>query len=379
MYNSLQSLFKYDHESKIVATSLFTCTYLLYISTLRYKRWYDLENDDIIPIPTCVEDAHEIYNNLGYIEFPFLATKALEFGFFKTYSIPSISKILNSTSQLTKHCGDRYDDTHLLISEFIEQDPNSGRAHLALKRLNFLHSNYNITNIDYIYVLSVFIVVPIHFITKYGYRNLHPKEILASYIVWKDIGIKMGIKDIPNSYIEIETYMFTYESKYMKYHIDNNTLGNATIELFLSDIPHCLKWCLDPVGKVFITSICGIQLNIAMGFKQPSKILEWFCCTCIKSLGWFTRFCTLPRDATDPGVYVHRTPGSDETDQSSSDFILNKMRIPRYFPYSCCRNRNKDINSTSKTSNTDSNDGYIVETLGPLKYSAAKTLGYLFK
>ena len=55
------------------------------------------------------------------------------------------------------------------------------------------------------------------------------------------------------------------------------------------------------------------------------------------------------------------------------------MRIPRYFPYSCCRNRNKDINSTSKTSNTDSNDGYIVETLGPLKYSAAKTLGYLFK
>lgn len=340
----------FDSE-KILATGLFGCAYVIYVSVLRYKRWYDLEDDDIIPTPLNVEEAHVIYNNLGYIEFPFLAVKALEFGFFKTYAIPSISKILCSTSQLTKHCAYRYDDTHLLISEFIEQHPNSGRAHLALERMNALHNKYHITNMEFLYVLSVFTVVPVHFINKYGYRCVHQKEIIASYIVWKDIGVKMGIQDIPNCFEDMEAFLHEYEEKHMRFHVNNRTLGNATVDLFLSDVPPCLSAVLHPIGKWFVYSLCDSHLRIAMGFPTPPKALELFCQYCIKSLGWFVRFCLLPRD---PLKFVHRTPASDEDDLGNPhEVLLNKRRLPNWIPFSKC---NRYV------------DGYIVENMGPVGF-----------
>ena len=68
---------------------------------------------------------------------------------------------------------------------------------VSLERMNFIHSHYQISNRDYLYVLAVFIVEPIVWIRKYGWRNPHPKEELAAYLRWKHIG-KTNVQILSN-------------------------------------------------------------------------------------------------------------------------------------------------------------------------------------
>lgn len=54
----------------------------------------------------------------------------------------------------------RADDTEILIGEMKSHHPDSDRGSLALRRLNFIHSQYRISNDDYLYVLALFILEP---------------------------------------------------------------------------------------------------------------------------------------------------------------------------------------------------------------------------
>ncbi len=147
-----------------------TGLYLCWVAHNRFKYRDSLEHA-VFPA-----DAVKIYQETTLREFPFLSTKALEFGLFKTYAIPSISKILASTKELVDRTGRRYDDTDLIMREITENDIDSDRAIEALRRLNHLHSKYPISNDDYKYVLSIFIVEPSRWIDRFGYRTMHPKE-----------------------------------------------------------------------------------------------------------------------------------------------------------------------------------------------------------
>lgn len=33
---------------------------------------------------------------------------------------------------------------------------------------------------------------------RYGYRVYTTAEVIANYTTWRDVGVRMGIKDIPN-------------------------------------------------------------------------------------------------------------------------------------------------------------------------------------
>ena len=155
------------------------------------------------PYPQTAADCHQFTSRYIYGDFNFIAVKSLEFGLFKTYAIPSISKVLYSTRELVDRCGRRYDDTDLLIREFLEHDPNEPRAMASINRMNCIHSQYKISNDDYLYVLSVFIVEPVRWVERYGFRYPHGKEKYAMHLRWKIIGEQMGIKDIPATYARL--------------------------------------------------------------------------------------------------------------------------------------------------------------------------------
>ena len=88
--------------------------YLYSVASNRYKHRDSLESARM------PEDAMFIFQELSYREFPFLTLKALEFGLFKTYAIPSISKVLISTNEMVGSTARRYDDTDLIMREILE-------------------------------------------------------------------------------------------------------------------------------------------------------------------------------------------------------------------------------------------------------------------
>lgn len=100
-----------------------------------------------------------------------------------------------------------------------------GRAKIAIERLNEIHGKYQILNGDYLYTLSLFIIQPVKWVNRYGWRKLDPLEenvsmhimhmiihhsphrlMQAIYRIWYDIGKEMKIKDIPESLDAMNTF-----------------------------------------------------------------------------------------------------------------------------------------------------------------------------
>lgn len=54
------------------------------------------------------KDPSSVYRKMIHLEFPFMGNKALEFALFRTYGVPSISRILQKTKQFKKCAGKRY-------------------------------------------------------------------------------------------------------------------------------------------------------------------------------------------------------------------------------------------------------------------------------
>ena len=71
-------------------------------------------------------------------------------------------------------------DTGILVSDFTTYPFDSERHARAIARMNWLHSNYNISNDDKLYTLSVFITVPQRWLEKYEWRSLTELEIAVT-------------------------------------------------------------------------------------------------------------------------------------------------------------------------------------------------------
>jgi|EP00979_Chaetoceros_neogracilis_P007328 hypothetical protein len=321
-----------------------------YVQYVHHKRKIITDNYlHRIPYPTTAEEAHEIVRKFSFQDFPFLADKALEFGLFKTYGVPSIASILSSTGELTNKANKRYDDTSIIIREFMEHPPSYARAGAAVKQMNFIHSHYKISNRDYLYVLSVFIVEPIAWAEKFGYREVSPKEKKAMYLRWKFIGEQMDIKQIPSSYEETESYMQAYEQKYMRYSENSKEIANGTMQLLLSVAPFkCLhQRFLHPI----VHALCPPLLRQAMGFPHVSPWFVKFVESLLHLHSFVVRHVVLPKD-----VIETRTSLDDKDYEATQihDKAANATRkklYTNYDPYA----------STYK-------HGYLIEELGPIKF-----------
>ena len=93
----------------------------------------------------------------------------------------------------------------------VEDQLESPLAQLALHRLNEIHGKYTISNEDFLYVLTIFIVEPVRWINRCGFRPLHRNEIEANHLKYMNIGIKMGIQHVPTTFEEAACKMWYVE------------------------------------------------------------------------------------------------------------------------------------------------------------------------
>ncbi|MCB9033143.1 MAG: DUF2236 domain-containing protein [Chitinophagales bacterium] len=217
-------------------------------------------------------DHWQIVRLSAMYEFPWDFNRALELALYKTYAVPSISKILFGTKQLNKHSQKRYDDTDLLISEIIENGLQSERGKQALQRMNWIHSHYNITNEDYLFVLSTFIFDSGRWIDKYAYRKLTKNERIAGFKVWKEIGEAMNIKNIPETIDAFEAFNKQYEKEKFVYSENNKKVALATENLMLSWF---LPKFMFEIARPFLHAVMDKQLLQAFGLDEPNFLIQF--------------------------------------------------------------------------------------------------------
>jgi ER-bound oxygenase mpaB/B'/Rubber oxygenase, catalytic domain len=272
-------------------------------------------------------DHQEIVRITGMYEFPWDTTRALEFALYKTFCVPSISALLDQTGEFRQRAQKRYDDTALLIAELTEWGYDSDRGHAALRQMNRIHRRFVIANDDYLYVLTTFILEPIRWIDRFGWRRLSGHERLAQVHFWREVGRRMGIRDIPETYAELEQYNMTYERERFRYGMTNQRVGEATRDLFLSWFPAPLRPLLTPG----IYAMLEEPVLDAFGFPHPPRWLRRLTAGSLRLRGRILRRFP-PRRR--PRIYTagrHRTypHGYEIADLGPPDFVASGAATQR--------------------------------------------------
>jgi len=217
------------------------------------------------------KDYWEIIRLSALYEFTWDYARSLELALFRTFASPSISAILAKTREFEKRTQKRYDDTDLILSEILENGIDNERGRKALEKMNFIHSHFNISNTDYLYVLSTFIFVPERWINKYGYRKLCHNETQAGYKLWQEVGLAMGIKNIPEKREELELFFDEYEKKNFVLNKNNKAIATYTENLLLGwFLPRRLYF----IGRPFVHAIMDHQLLNAIGSGKPNWLIQ---------------------------------------------------------------------------------------------------------
>lgn len=231
-------------------------------------------------------DCQEIVYLSGAYDHPWLSQKAFEFALFRTYAVPSISRLLNATSQFSKYGQKRYDDTSLIIAIIGEKGYDSPEGQEAIAKMNALHGRFNISNDDYLYVLSVFVYEPRRWINKYGWRKISKIEEQAGYHFWSEVGRRMHIKDIPPTDAEFEAFNQRYERENFVYADTNKAVGEATIQVFLNWYPRFTHGML----RQIIYALLDEPLRAAFGFPKAPGWLRGLVHHTLKLRGRILRY-----------------------------------------------------------------------------------------
>ena len=218
-------------------------------------------------------DHQEIVYLVTFHEFPFDITRSLEFALFRTFAAPNIGGLLDRTGEFARGAQKRYDDTDLILSEMLEHGYDSERGRAAIRRLNQIHGRFQISNEDFLYVLSTFTFEPIRWVDRFGWRPMVEQEKLAQYYYWRQVGRRMNIKDIPESIDTFERYNIDYEREHFVYSEANQRIAIATRDLFLGWV---LPRSLYGFGEPVIYAMLDDPLLEAFGFPKPPLRLRQF-------------------------------------------------------------------------------------------------------
>lgn len=179
-------------------------------------------------------DCQRIVFLTSYLEFPWDMTRALELALFRTFAVPTIAELLDRTGEFNHATLRRYDDTAIIINEIMVNGFESARGMAFLKRMNRMHGQYDISNDDFLYTLSTFVFEPIRWIDRFGWRTLYPNERLALFHFWCEVGKRMRIDDIPETFDAFERFSRDYEARTFANTAATQRVANATRDLLLS-------------------------------------------------------------------------------------------------------------------------------------------------
>jgi hypothetical protein len=220
------------------------------------------------------QDDHRAITHLtSAYAFPWDTETALSLALFRTFAVPTISRILLDARAFTDETRKRFDDTELLLAEVEEHGYDSSRGRDAIRRVNRMHAAYPIRPIDLTYVLSTFVVEPRRWIDRYGWRPLTQHELDAGWRYWREIGARMGVPDLPERVEDLEAWNVEFERAEFRYDPANHEVADATMTMYLREI-YRVPDPLLPAARTAALALLEPELVAALGYDQPPAWLR---------------------------------------------------------------------------------------------------------
>jgi hypothetical protein len=199
------------------------------------------------------------------------------------------------------------------MSELVYSGYDSERGRAALRRMNQIHRRFQISNEDFLYVLSTFVFEPVRWNERFGWRPMTENEKLAGYYFWREVGIRMGIRNIPAPYSAFERYNIEYERATFRYTDANRRVAEATRDMFLSWF---LPRVLHPVGRPFAHALMDERVLEAFGFSRPPAIVRRLVAAAVRLRGRVVRCLPPRRKPVNRSALQHRSyPGGHRIEE----------------------------------------------------------------
>lgn len=276
-----------------------TLSYLALVWLLRFRavRKLHISYAPYISNPYSMDykTAHGIMRLTMLYEFPWMYFFGTSWALVKTYGIASGTGLLVQTRQLTTEdkVGKRAEDTGVIIAEFTVGSVDSERGLRALSKMNWLHRRYGsrIGNEEMIHTMAMFVLEPQRWIERYEWRAMTELEKVASFIYWKEIGNRMGIKNIPETLHELEAWTEEFEMSHMVYADSNRVCAETTINMYLRNVPKFLR----NFARGAASSLLEDRVRLAVGLPDPPSWVPHLVISFLKARGWLLRYLFLPR------------------------------------------------------------------------------------
>jgi hypothetical protein len=252
------------HASTLLA--IVVVLYLGLVQALRYRSFKNINKTYAAyrrdPYLLDYKTAHQIMKRVMLYEFPWMFAFGTQWALLKTYTVATGTGLLVQTRQITSDStvGKRAEDTGVILSEFLVGSLDSDRGSKALAKMNWMHRRYGskIKQPELLHTLAMFVLEPIRWLNDREWRPMTKLEKVAIFIYWKEIGNRMGIKDIPDTLEELETWTAEYTKKNVYFTKNNKMCAESTMRLCadLLSMPQChssrsqADWLLAMKGRL---------------------------------------------------------------------------------------------------------------------------------
>lgn len=242
----------------------------------RYARARRIESLDV------ATDYHEI-TTLFYADFITIMMTQSFSGFMLTYAAPRISATLADTGELEKRFAKRFVDTALLTRAVMEHgldQPGAGRD--AARRVNIMHSHYDIHPDDFVMVACEEIVTPLTLAEKYGWREVSDKERDSLRLFQSRKARAFGApKAVPDSLSGVYDFYENYLDHELRFEPQNKNLAEVALKWHEDLAPRLLR----PLFRRILLATLDPRVTRACGMNVPSKPAIWAADTFMKTLG----------------------------------------------------------------------------------------------
>ncbi|KIY47783.1 hypothetical protein FISHEDRAFT_74313 [Fistulina hepatica ATCC 64428] len=238
---------------------------------------------------------------------PTLITLASAYGLIKTYGIPSVAKVIRSTRQMISPAttARRLIDTEIMILTLLsfpisgaypsqplspDEEPDK-RAALALARMNFFHTKYKVNTDEMAYnhqrmALQIWA-------ERWGWRKFSPLEKHATFLLWREFAVRMGIPNMPTDYDEFRAWCMEHEIAHMHPARANNAVASPVLAEFVSPFP--TKLGIRALARGLFISAMDERCREALMFPAQPWYVHALLDGTMTVLGWWHRHLSLPR------------------------------------------------------------------------------------
>jgi hypothetical protein len=218
-------------------------------------------------------DAHEVYRTLVLLDLPFELKFGLNLAFYRTFASPRIAALLTHTGEMAHDPDKRAFDTGLIIYEIITNGFAHERSRRVIAALNRMHGRWPIAQEDYRYVLSAFVVAPTRFVDQWGWRRrrLTAHERMATASFYRDLGHRMGIRDLPETYEGFARTFDDHEERHLAPSGHGRQLMALTQRVIAEQLPQVLRPVARPLAGRLTAVLIDQRLATCLGLRPASS------------------------------------------------------------------------------------------------------------